>query len=149
MNTTLTHPVSLKVSRLIKAPRPRVFAAWTNVNELAQWLGCGPRKILSATNDLRVGGEYKIETISEKYGEMNFAGQYREISPVSRIAFSWKGGNCNPDLKGIDTLVTVDLTEEKDGTLVQITHEGFPTTEIRDRHAEGWTASLEGLEKLV
>ena len=43
----------------------------------------------------------------------------------------------------------MEFTAQAGGTLVQITHEGFPDAELRDGHNDGWTASLEKLEKLV
>jgi uncharacterized protein YndB with AHSA1/START domain len=149
MTTTTQEPVSLKLSRFIKAPRERVFAAWTNVNELAQWLGCGPRKVILAKNELRVGGTYEIKTITEEGGEMNFAGEYREIKAPSRLVFTWKLGNCFPEFKDLPTQVTIDLAEEKGGTLLTLTHEGLLTGEVRDKHNYGWTESLNALEKLV
>jgi len=54
MNTTI-QPI-LKVSRLIKAPRERVFAAWTNVEDLYNWFGPKESEVKAARLDLRVGG---------------------------------------------------------------------------------------------
>ena len=142
----ITAPEILTVSRLIKAPRQRVFAAWTSP-ELAQWICTGPRRVLTANVDLRVGGEYHIKIETEEHGEHTFRGVYREIKAPSRVVFTWQLGDCFPEYKGQESQVTVDLAEQKDGTLVTITHEGLPTEEVRARHSEGWTASLENLEK--
>jgi uncharacterized protein YndB with AHSA1/START domain len=76
-------------------------------------------------------------------------GEYREVKPPERLSFTWTTGNCTPEHKGIQTLVTVELTEQKGGTLVELTHEGFPDTEICDKHDFGWNASFDALEKLV
>ncbi len=147
MSTTTTAEI-LTLTRLIKAPRPRVFAAWTSP-ELAQWICMGPRKVITAKIDLRVGGEYRIKIATEETGEHSFSGVYREINPPSRVAFTWNLGDCVPEYQGQESLVTIDLTEQKDGTLVTLTHEGLPTSEVREKHAFGWNGSLDGLEKLV
>jgi uncharacterized protein YndB with AHSA1/START domain len=148
MTTTATTSVTLKISRLIKAPRERVFAAWTNANELVQWLGGGSPKLISASIDVRVGGDYRLKATGGQC-EMDMVGQFREVKPPERLVFTWTVGNCLPEHAGAQTLVTVELTEQKGGTLLQLTHEGFADTEIRDRHDQGWTASFDSLEKLV
>jgi uncharacterized protein YndB with AHSA1/START domain len=148
MNSTITQPVTLKISRHIKAPRERVFAAWTTANELGSWLGGGNRKFISGSIDLRVGGEYRLKSVGDGC-DIDMVGTYREVKPPERISFTWTAGNCTPEFKGAQTLVTVVLTEEKGGTLVQLTHEGFPDAEICEKHNKGWTASLDVLEKLV
>ncbi len=150
MNSTLTQPVTLKISRHIKAPRERVFAAWANINEYAQWLGGSDRKVISASNDLRPGGESHIKSSgAEGSCEIDMTGTYREVKPPELLSFTWTTGDCSPDHKGIQTLVTVELTEENGGTRLQLTHAGFPDDEICERHNKGWNASLDVLEKLV
>ena len=150
MNTTTTSQnLSLKVSRLIKAPRERVFAAWTTPEEIIRWMTPDPTQCLSAKIDLRVGGEYHILLKSDNSDTVKVYGVYREIKPPARLVFTWTGMNCLPAMEGMSTMVAVDLIEQKDGTLVQITHEGFPDAEVRDRHVHGWTGSLENLEKLA
>jgi uncharacterized protein YndB with AHSA1/START domain len=49
----------------------------------------------------------------------------------------------------MQTLVTVELTEQQGGTLVELTHEGFADATICERHNQGWNASFDVLEKLV
>ena len=51
----------LKVTRLFKAPRERVFAAFTTAESMNQWFGCGG-KTTTCTTDFRVGGSYRLVT---------------------------------------------------------------------------------------
>jgi uncharacterized protein YndB with AHSA1/START domain len=139
---------TLTISRLIKASRARVFAAWTTP-ELAQWLCTGERQVISAKVDFRVGGEYNIHLKTANHGEHKFSGAYREIKEPSRIVFTWVLGDCDPEFKDHPTQVTVDFEEQKGGTLVTLTHEGLPTSEIREKHSGGWNYSLDNLEQLV
>lgn len=146
MNATET-PELLTLSRFIKAPPARVFTAWTTP-EMAQWICPGQRKVLLAEVDGRVGGKYHVKVNSEHCGEAELQGTFREIKPPSRIAFTWSLGDCFPEYQGRQTLVTIDLAEEKGGTRLTLTHEGLPTEEIRARHNEGWDGSLDNLENL-
>jgi uncharacterized protein YndB with AHSA1/START domain len=47
------------------------------------------------------------------------------------------------------TLVTVDFTEEGDGTKVVVVHSGFGGERARDLHVEGWTGCLDNLARRV
>jgi uncharacterized protein YndB with AHSA1/START domain len=145
---TLTSVEPLVIKRLIKAPRERVFAAWTTP-ELAQWCCPGERKVISSKVDFRVGGEYNIHVEIADYGDAKCSGIYREIKAPSKIVFTWGLGDCFPEFKGQSTQVTVDFEEQKGGTLLTLTHEGLPTSEVCEKHSEGWNGSLDNLEKLV
>ena len=148
MNTT-TQPVSLKVSRLIKAPRERVFAAWITPADIMRWLGSDECKIETATIDPRVGGEYHFKMKGSDAGKPGMTGVFREIKSPERLVFTWLTGGCTGEMPRVETLVTVELTAQSGGTLVQLTHEGFPTTDARDGHNYGWSCSFDKLEKLV
>jgi uncharacterized protein YndB with AHSA1/START domain len=149
MSTTTTQPLILKVSHLIKASRERIFAAWTSPKEIVKWMTPDPTQCLSAAIDLRVGGKYLIQLKSDNSEETKVHGIYKEINPPSRLVFTWTGMNCLPAMEGMNTEVTVDLIEQAGGTLVQITHVGFPDEEVRDRHVHGWEGSLVNLAKVV
>jgi uncharacterized protein YndB with AHSA1/START domain len=99
--------------------------------------------------DVRVGGDYSFLVKSEKSGESEIRGTYRELNPPGRLAFTWNTGSCDGDMEKAETVVTVDLLERQGGTEVVISHDLFTSEESRDRHQEGWTASLVKLEKLV
>jgi len=147
MNTQTAPTVSLQVKRLIKAPIARVFAAWTTPDQVRLWLGC--HMMASAKMDVRVGGEYCFNMVKPQ-GENAVRGVYREVTPPKRLVFTWfANASCTGGEGAGETLVTVDFTEAQGGTEVRITHERFPSTEARDRHNEGWTLSLEHLEKLL
>ena len=144
--TTMTLPASLKITRLIKAPRARVFAAWTTPADIQQWL-CSPTvKMLSAKVDLRVGGEYVFRLSRPDVGETESHGVYREVSPPNKLVFTWHAC-CGPANE--ETLVTVDFADKNGATDVTITHERFSSQESCDQHNQGWTMCMDNMEKLL
>jgi uncharacterized protein YndB with AHSA1/START domain/predicted enzyme related to lactoylglutathione lyase len=136
--TPANDPQLLQVKRLIRATPERVFTAWTTPEALKQWFGPDTCRIQSAEVDLQIGGAYRIEVFSEKVGEvMAVGGQYREITPHSKLVFTWKWED-DSDWDGIESVVTVDFVPTGGATEVLISHRGFPSAESRDNHEHGW-----------
>jgi uncharacterized protein YndB with AHSA1/START domain/predicted enzyme related to lactoylglutathione lyase len=149
-------PATLRVTRLIKAPRERVFAAWTTPQDIMKWFGPETCRVLSAKVDLSVGGEYHIRVKSEQMaskpelncpsGELELRGVYREVKRPSRLVYTWNWKGAEAVEFG-ETLVTVDFLERNGFTEVQITHDRLPTAEQRENHSHGWNGCLDKLEK--
>src|SRR5205807_2689960 len=51
--------LSLEIKRLIKAPRDRVYAAWTDPTQLKQWFGPEKVQTRELVADARVGGKFR------------------------------------------------------------------------------------------
>jgi uncharacterized protein len=134
---------SVQTKRQIKAPRERVFAAWTNQDQIAKWMGPGVCRVLSAKLDVRVGGKYRM-LFQTPGGEMTVSGEYRELQAPSKIAFTWQWQD-DEDWQNVTSLVTVELVEKDGGTEVTLTHTGLPSGESAGRHEHGWQGSLEKL----
>jgi glutathione S-transferase len=149
MTTTTTQPVSLKISRFIKAPRERVFAAWITPSDVVRWLGGEKCHMQSATIDPRVGGEYHFNLKGGDKTKPGMTGVFREIKSPERLVFTWMTDSCDAEMPRAETLVTVEFSAQAGGTLVQLTHEGFPSEEVREQHNQGWSSSFDLLEKLA
>lgn len=139
--------LTLEVKRLIKAPRERVFAAWTTPDAIHKWFGPETCRVLSAQVDLRVGGEYRIRAHSEPQGEVEVGGVFREVKRPSRLAYTWVWTDAPMNEIG-ETLVTVECVDANGFTEVRLRHEGFPSAEPRDKHNHGWNGCLDKLEKM-
>lgn len=144
MKTQTAQNLSLEIKRLIKAPRDRVFAAWTTPQDIQKWFGPGPCRVLSAKVDLRPGGEYRIQAEGGECGNCEVVGVYREIKRPSRLVYTWQWQGSEMG----ETLVTVDFAEVDGWTEVRLRHEGFPAAEPRDKHNQGWDGCLDKLEKM-
>lgn len=143
----------LELRKVIRAKRARVFEAWTKPEVIRHWFGPRNMVVTEVTNDLRVGGSYRIvmrgalpasEAQRPNESEDHRAeatGVYTEIVPDERIAFTWRG--C---WTAEESRVTVTLRDVEGGTEVTLLHEGFLTAESMQGHEHGWTGSLEKLE---
>jgi uncharacterized protein YndB with AHSA1/START domain len=139
MNTTL------QITRVIKAPRERVYAAWTDPSQLRQWFGPETTQTKELIADPRVGGEFRWSLINCDGEEMTVAGEFRELTPDRKIVFTWQWQD--DELWDNQTsVVTVELADREGGTEVCLTHEQLPSEQSRDNHEEGWTSLLVKLE---
>jgi uncharacterized protein YndB with AHSA1/START domain len=51
--------------------------------------------------------------------------------------------------KGAETQVTVELTTKDGGTLLRLTHAGFPDEESKKRHEDAWPQVLANTDKCM
>jgi len=131
---------SLTIVRNINASRERVFAAWTDPTQLAQWFKPSPDFTSTASNDLRRGGDFKIQ-LSNKAGKAhNATGKYMEILPPERLVFTWSWVD---DRSADGSLITVLLRDlGNNSTELTFTHSMLPTAESAQKHTQGWTGCL-------
>jgi len=144
MDTQTAVKPSLTLKRRLNAPPAKVFAAWTDPEKVKRWMGPGEVKVLVAESDSRVGGRYRWLMRSPEGNEHDVSGVYREIIPNEKLVFTW-AWKTMPER---ETLVTVLLKPDGDGTLLTLTHEQFADNDARDSHQHGWTGTLDKLEKL-
>ncbi len=137
---------TLQLRRTIRAPRAKVFRAWTDPQALKQWFGPPGYPAQAAEVDLRIGGKYRITMRKDPDGDLkSHYGTFQEIRPSERLVFTW-----NYDHRDIgNTLVTIDFRDLGDQTEIVLTHERFPSPEVRDQHSIGWNGCLDRLEQFV
>jgi uncharacterized protein YndB with AHSA1/START domain len=133
---------SLTLKRRLKASPAKVYAAWTDATQLARWFGPATVTVVRAEADARAGGHYRIVMRTADGEEHNVGGVYREVVPNQKLVFSW-AWRSTPER---ESLVTVALKPDGEGTLLTLTHEQFFDDEARQRHEHGWTGSLDKLE---
>src|ERR1051326_1441056 len=78
----------IRMTRLFDAPRHLVFEAMTRPEHVKQWwgrLGEG-YSVPVCEIDLRAGGAWRFVNRHPK-GEATFYGEYREVTPPSRLVF--------------------------------------------------------------
>ena len=135
----------LTVRRVIHAPPERVFEAWTTPAMLRAWYGLDESWSTPVVEvDLRVGGRYRITLAPPDGGSFDEAGEYREVDPPRRLAYTSE----STGWEGTQT-VTVDFLPHPDGTELVVVEAGYPTAELRDEHAGGWPRFVERLAGMV
>ena len=137
---------SMTTERRVNAPRERVFAVWTEPEQIRKWWGgSGDVAVERAEVDLRVGGAFLLRMRGLDSGNhFQAEGTYSEVEPPARLVHSWAWTEGSPFAME-DTRVTVEFIEDGSGTIVRITHEKFPSAEIAGRHHEGWDEKLAAL----
>jgi uncharacterized protein YndB with AHSA1/START domain len=78
----------LVLTRLIDAPREKLFRAWTNADLLKQWFAPRPYTTPVAELDVRTGGSSLIVMRGPDGTEMPLPGVYLEVVENERIVFT-------------------------------------------------------------
>lgn len=138
---------ALEIRRSYPASPERVFRAWTEAPALARWFApSDDYQAIVHSLDVRVGGGYKIE-MKHSGGASHVAyGEYRQLEPWSRLAFTWRW-EANPNMP--ETLVTVEIRPDGDSSELVLTHQRFADAKMRDDHGQGWNGCLERLARAL
>ena len=155
---TQANPVSettLRISRILAAPRELVFNAWTEADSLKKWWRLSADYTPTVAEvDLRVGGKYRLGMQLPDNGQpFVVGGTFREVSPPEKLVYTWvhehREGQEDPSFTPAETLITVELHDLDGRTEIVLTHEFFPDVDMRDQHNHGWSGCLDQLAALV
>ncbi len=137
----------LEIERFIRAPREKVFAAFTDASMLQAW--CCPRglTVAEASADAKVGGAYRIVMARRDGSRFVVAGEYQAIEAPGFIAYTWRGEG--GPAAGSTTLIEVRLTPKDGGVALHMRHTGFPDAAARESHRQGWRSCFNRLSDLV
>ena len=140
----------IRMTRLFKAPRRLVFEAMTKPEHVKQWWGrLGEAYSVPVCEiDLRPGGAWRFVSRHPK-GEAVFYGEYREITPPSRLVFT----EIYEPFPDSVSVVTAEFTDEAGQTRFTATVL-YASLEVRDMvlatgMARGAGISYDRLEDLV
>lgn len=128
--------LTLTVRRTIKAPPKAIYEAWLDPAMMQRFLSPRPEMhVREARSDARVGGRFFVMMVGDR--DLPHEGSYVELTPYSRLVFTWEAPWSAPG-----TTVAVDLNPVEAGTEVVLTQVRFTDAQSRDSHAEGWTGIL-------
>ena len=141
---------TLRMVRLFKAPRERLFAAWTDSRQMAAWFGPPDVSVRSCELDVRVGGTWRLS--GGRVGELRaVSGKYLEVTPPERLVFTWawheRGDFAAP--REHETVLTLVFRSVGDGTEMTLTHGPFRDRTGVDNHNRGWMGSFDKLETML
>jgi uncharacterized protein YndB with AHSA1/START domain len=137
----------LILDRTLPAPRPAVWEALTSPRRLAEWWGPKGFTIPEIEFEPQVGGRYRI-TMQPPEGEpFHLEGEFREVDPPARLAFTFNWDPPDPDDR--ETLAELTLDDRGEETEVGFRQGRFATEERRALHEGGWSDSLDKLAELL
>lgn len=144
----------------IAAPPARVFEAITDPKQRISWWGMrGVFRATDAKSDLRVGGKWSNDGVTDDGKPFHIEGEYLEIDPPRLLVQT----RIADFVANIETVVRWEL-EPRDvhnlhgsgpyragtGTLVKVRHSGFAGHPAEGKsHNQGWSGSLGWLQAFV
>jgi uncharacterized protein YndB with AHSA1/START domain len=133
--------LGLTITRVLDAPRERVWREWTEPAAFADWFGGPDAEIPLATvaMDVRPGGAWRATML---YGgrEIRWAGEYREVEPPGRLVLTITD---RPDADAYDVVVVV-LTDLDDGrTEMVVEQHGQQPPSVYEAARNGWGGFLD------
>ena len=139
--------LALEIKRIVPAVPPVVFRAFSTPDELAHWWGPEGFTAPSLTFDPAVGDTYRIQMQPPDGDPFYLTGEFREVDPPGRLAytFSWE----DPDPDDVETLVELSFRDLGESTEVVVAQAPFTTEARRALHRDGWTDSLDKLERFL
>jgi uncharacterized protein YndB with AHSA1/START domain len=154
---TTPSDLEIRMTRLFDAPSHLVFEAMTKPEHVKQWwgrLGEG-YSVPSCEIDLRPprggwpGGAWRFVNRHPK-GEVTFYGEYREVTPPSRLVFT----EIFEQFPDSVSVVTAEFTDEGGGKTRLTTTVRYPSLQMRDMvlasgMAKGAAISYDRLEDLA
>ena len=156
MNPDLDPDLDLALDRVIRAPRHRVWEAWTDPTQLARWWVPAPTRCRVERLDVRPGGGF-VTLMSEDGAAFvpHLDACFLVVEPGERIVFTnavdsrWRPADAAP----VAMTAEIGLRDHPDGTDYRVTvRHGDPAA--RARHADlgfadGWGTTTAQLARLV
>ena len=137
------------ITRRVKAPRARVFAAYTDAQAITQWWG--PRRLETIVDNLdaRSGGSWRFINRELGGAEYGFHGVFHDVVAPERITWTFEFEG----MPGHVSLETVTFEDDGDSTLITM-HSVFESVVDRDAMISsgmegGLAESMERLEELL
>jgi uncharacterized protein YndB with AHSA1/START domain len=147
-NTTQATGPSLTIRRTFKAPRERVFAAFTDPALLVRWLRPGDDITMGdVAFDARVGGALRFVYNSPRMGELVAKGIVTALQPPGHLAYTWTWEE-DDKAEEHESAIRIDFIDRGDETEVHFVHENLASVESRDRHEGGWGSALDNIARL-
>ena len=143
----MTDRLTARITRTLEAPAQAVFDAWTSEEVIRRWWHAGDDwETSDATVDLRVGGEVRV-VMRDPHEDATYGGggQYTEIDPPRRLAFTWIWDN-DPSR---EQLIEIEFEESDGATTVRFTHSNLWDEESVRSHEGGWGKIFDNLERVL
>jgi uncharacterized protein YndB with AHSA1/START domain len=138
-----TRPFRLAVEQQMSLPPGTLYKAWTT--EFDCWFAAPGSVLMTGRVDTPFFFETEFRSApAEAIQRHPHYGRFLQLVPDRLIQLTWLTGAAGT--KGAETVVTVELVPNASGTLVKLSHAGFPDQESMEGHQLAWPMVLEQLE---
>ncbi len=100
-----------------KAPAAKIFAAYTDPKLITQWWAPPGGSMTVETMQVKPGGRWRFLQKTANGAQMAFSGEYREVTPVTRLVYTFQAEGQGPPLTA-----TVELAEANGVTRLTLTN---------------------------
>ncbi len=141
---------TIKIIKVFNTGIENVFEAWTNSEQIGEWLG--PRGMVTDVSemDANEGGIYRMAMKSLDGNIHRLRGVFKSIDRPNKIVLSWQWEQVDSSGKvPLETLVTATFRPlDEDRTEMTLLHEGFPNAGEMKAHEAGWRDAVKKLEEI-
>lgn len=137
----------LDIARVLPAPPPAVFDAFADPGKLAQWWGPAGFTVPRVDFDPRAAGTYRIEMQPPDGDAFHLAGEFREVDPPTRLAFTFVWEPPDPD--DVETLVELSFRDLGESTEAVLSQGAFKTEPRLELHRDGWSDTFDRLDRFL
>jgi uncharacterized protein YndB with AHSA1/START domain len=141
----------LQLARNFRAPRARVYAAWTDAEQLRRWFCPADYSVPQAQVEPRVGGAFEVCMRSARGEEHWTRGRFTELQPDTRLVIDMQipGGGAPPLFRALTVVTLADTADG--GTRMEVVQSYTlldPRAEPMVRGAPaGWAQTLDRLAR--
>lgn len=144
------HEGAVSLTRVFRAPRERVFAAWTEARQLERWFSPFGYRVHSCETDPRPGGVFRLCLRSPQGRDFWVRGAYREVVAPERLVIQCTAHD-EHDRPSVDELISVSFENDAGATRLSLrataSGKGAAAAAMVEGMPKGWNQTVQRLDK--